>query len=432
MRRPAALNFLVQNFGWMVMSLFLAMVIWVAANMANNPVVQDEVRNVSVQVLLPQGFVITDRPDAPTVTAVVRAARSEWDLLTAEDVLVTADLRGFHEPGTYRVELEAEIAAPLHGKVVALRPGTWTLSIDREVEARLPIQVVVTETPPLGYTYSRDITCDAQEVIVRGSAERVEAVQRVEARLDLSDALNPVHLTVNLTPVKENGFRARQVELEPPKVTCEVDIQAREDVTPVEVLPDRGGTTPPFGYTFQGYSHIEPSRVGVTGDPDAIAAMNSVVRTAPIDLSDKTETFTTEVPLVLPQGVTLVEGEPVVRVTVLIAPVMGSREFQNVPLEVVGLDTARYRVSGMVNTVTVNVAGPQARLPELRVDDIRVVVDLSDLPPGNHQLTPQGSILGQAETGVFTISSILPEQLSVTIEPLEPTPTGLPFDALEG
>lgn len=423
MRNHLLTQFTLRNLAWALASIFLAMVIWIAANMANNPVIQEEMDNVSVRIELPEGFVVTDRPDSQSVTAVVRAPRNDWNLMVANDILVTADLSDIHEPGEYRIELEAEVAEPLNGNVVALRPSTWTLTLDYTDEVRLPIEVIVTETPPMGYTYSHDFDCDVSEVIVRGSEERVANVAGVQARLDLSDALNPVTLTANLIPVQENALRAREVELSPSTITCTVDIQVREGVTPVEVLPDRGGTTPPRGYTFQGYSSIEPRRVGLTGDADMIATLNSVIRTEPIDLSGKTETFTTDVPLVLPEGVSLVEGDELVRVTVLITPVFDSREFTEVPIEIVGLDTSLYHATGLAGTVTVNVSGPQATLPDLDVSDIRVTVNLLDLPPGNHQITPDITIIGQTEEAEFEVSSVLPEQLNVTIEALSPTGT---------
>lgn len=423
MRNNPFVQFVVRNGSWLFASLGLAIVIWVAANMATNPIEQEDVPNVDVRVELPDGFVITERPNSQTVMAVVRAPRRDWDLIVPDDILVTADLSDVSEPGEYRIELDAEVADPLHGNVVALRPSTWTLTIDFRDEKRLPINVVVTENPPLGYTYSRAFNCDTTEVVVRGSEDRVAAVSRVEARLDLSDALNPLTKVVNLTPVQESGTRAREITLVPTTITCDVDIQVREGVTPVEVLPDRGGTTPPRGYTFQGYSDIQPRRVGVTGDAAALEEMNSVARTIPIDLSGQTETFTTEVPLALPEGVTLVEGNDVISVTVIIQPVYDNREFAEVPVEVTGLDTTLHSASGLAATVTVNVSGPQARLSELGAEDIRVVVDLLGFGPGNHEVEPQATIIGQTAEADFSITSVLPDQLSVTIEPLNPTRT---------
>ncbi|MBN2305603.1 MAG: hypothetical protein JXQ72_14060 [Anaerolineae bacterium] len=427
MRKNTFIRFILSNLGWLAASLALALVIWIAAKMDSNPVQQDEIKSVPVAadaILLPDGYVLASAPPS-TVTAIVRAERSEWNLLLPGDILITADLtEQVNQPGEYRVELEAEVASPLHGRVVALRPSSLVLQVDEQAEARMAIQVVVSREPPLGYTYPPDLACEETEVVVRGSAAKVADVARIEARLNLSNDRNPTTKTVNLTAVRESelSFRSTDLELTPASVECFVDIQTREGVTPVEVLPDRGGTSPPEGYLFEGYTDIAPNTVGVTGSQDAIQAMNQVIKTTRIDLSAHTETFTTEVPLVLPDGVSLVTENQLVSVTVLISPVRGNREFQDVPVEITGLDQTLYRATGLVETVTVNIAGPLIQLPDR--ENVRVLVDLSGLSPGNHQVEPEGLIMG--EGGDDMTISVIPAQISVTIEALNPTPSPSP------
>ena len=53
MRLNAILRFVASNLGWMAGSIVVALVIWVAANMANNPVEEREIENVSVRIRLP-------------------------------------------------------------------------------------------------------------------------------------------------------------------------------------------------------------------------------------------------------------------------------------------------------------------------------------------------------------------------------------------
>ena len=422
MARSSLLQFVARNLGWVILSLFLAAAIWMAATMASNPVEQGELRGVLVRVELPEDFVLTRPLDSATVTAVVRATRSQWDLLTPGDVLVTANLLSFTNPGEYRVELEAEVASPLHARVVALRPSTLTLSIDREIEKRVAVQVVVTRDPPLGYTYPADLTCDFSEVVIRGSAERLQEVARVEARLNLADELNPVTKVVSLTPVQEGGVRARDVEMDPVTVTCVVDIQPREDIFQMPVQPKVTGNPPP-GYNVVRYSAIEPDTVVLTGDVAAIREMPGLVRTSPIDLTNRTETFTTEVLVDLPEGVTTVPENLTVRVTIVIEPQISTRQFEDVPVEVTGLDPTRFRATGLAGNVTVFVSGPLNRLPSL--ENLRVIVDLSGLPAGNHEVMPQAVLVGMEDTRGLTVT-VSPDELGVTIEALNPTPSRVP------
>ncbi len=426
MQSRSLVRLIFSNLGWLVASFGLAMVIWVGAKMQKNPIEQRNLTNIPFEIELPEGFVITRQPDLTTVAITVRTDQEEWGRIEASDFQIIADLTDISAPGEYRIELEARPVTSLHADIVDVTPGMVTFAVDRHGEARVAVRVIVTEDPPLGYTYPPDLTCAVTEVLVSGSVERVATVQQVEARLNLSDDLNPTTKTVNLIPVSADGTRVRDVVLEPASVTCPVDVQPREDITPVEVLPDRGNTNPPPGYIFEGYADLQPRTVGVTGDQDAIAAMNRVVKTVPIDLSNVTSTFTAEVPLALPPGVSLVDEDLVVRVTVLISPVLGNREFQDVPVRVTGLDPEEFRATGLAATVTVNVAGPQVELDNLTVSNLLVEVNLAGLAAGNHQVRPTATIIDHTAPGHFTINSILPEQLSVTIEALKPTPTPAP------
>jgi YbbR domain-containing protein len=423
MRPGAVVQFIVRNLGWMAASILLAVMIWIAANMANDPVVEDEINRIPVQLALPEGYVVTGQPESAMVTAVVRTTRSQWDLLVSDDVLVTADLTSFEKPGSYRVELEAEIASPLRGKVVALRPSVWNVTLDLEVEQRLPILVVVTNDPPLGYTYPADLTCNDTEVIVQGSADRVSSVERVEARLNLSDNINPTTKSVNLTAVQANNLRAQDVTLTPASVTCAVDIQPRGDVFQMPVLPKATGSPPP-GYDFKGYVNIEPDSVALTGDLNAIRNMPGLVRTAEIDLTGRTESFTIDVPLDLPEGVEAVTENQLIQVTVSIEPQFTTRPYEDVPVDVVGLDTTQFRASGLADTVTVFVSGPPGHQP--KPEDLRVIVDLTGLAPGIHEVRPQGVIDGEAVDGSEYTITVSPDRLSVTIEALIPTQTPAP------
>lgn len=421
MRENGVARFVFQNLGWIAGSVFLALVVWMAANMANNPVEQREMQNIVVDVQLPDGYVLTRPNTVQRATVIVRAPKDDWDLLLDEDIHLTADLSDIRRPDEYEIELKAEIADPIHGKVVAIRPNTMTFTIDQEAEKRVPVNVVVSNEPPLGYTYP-DILCDPTEVVVNGSAERVNQVVQAEARLNLSDERNPIlGQSYSLTPINKDGRTVTSISLEPATVSCSVDIQPRTDVIQMRVLPAIIGD-PPSGYIFEGYI-ATPESVGVTGDRSAISDMAGLVYTEPIDLEGQTQTYTAEVQLELPDGVQLVPENQLISVTVTISPVRSSRQFQEVSVELTGLDPTVYRATVLPNAVTVLVVGPEALLPAR--DDVRVTVDLTGLASGNHLVTPQGVILDQPMPDGMVIS-VRPEQLSVTIEALDPTPQPTP------
>jgi YbbR domain-containing protein len=234
-------------------------------------------------------------------------------------------------------------------------------------------------------------------------------------QFDLANQMNPITGRLyDLAPVNEVGETVANVTLSPARVICSLDIEPRTDVTQVSVLAKVLGN-PPDGYFFEGYV-TSPTTIGLSGDPETIAAMQGVVSTLPVNLSSHTENYTVEVPLDLPDGVTIVPENQLIHVTVFISPTANSRRYENIPVEIDGLDPTLYRATVMPEQVSVLIVGPEALLPEPA--DIQALVDLSGLGPGTHQVNAQGVITQENVDGSEMTITIEPVQLTVTIESL--------------
>jgi YbbR domain-containing protein len=124
----------------------------------------------------------------------------------------------------------------------------------------------------------------------------------------------------------------------------------------------------------------------------------------------------------LPTGVALL-GQQSVRVTVKIEPIVGSLTVPSRPITV-GLQAGlEARVSP--ETVEVILVGALPVLDSIDLErDVRVILDLSNLDIGTHQLTPKV----ETPEGVVA-QSILPATVQVTIERaprVTPAPSPLP------
>src|SRR5262249_77094 len=124
--------------------------------------------------------------------------------------------------------------------------------------------------------------------------------------------------------------------------------------------------------------------------------------------------------LALPVGVTLID--PVeVTVTVNIEPLVGSREFDNVPVQPQGLDPADWTITVQPDHVSVIVNGPATPLEALTDSDISVIAPLGGLSAGKSTVTLQASI---TKPGFSSQDVVLPNpKAEVTIVSLHPTAT---------
>src|SRR6201989_3175084 len=102
--RSSALRFFLDNLGWLVGSLILAVIVWYAATSGQNPVEQRRLTGgVPIHVLTCEDILVFGTPPT-TAEVTIRAPRSVWDVLETQDVSVVADLTK-RAPGTYTIPL---------------------------------------------------------------------------------------------------------------------------------------------------------------------------------------------------------------------------------------------------------------------------------------------------------------------------------------
>src|SRR5438128_11927226 len=138
--RPATLRFVLDNLGWMLGSLALAVLVWYAAVSAQNPVEQRRFPSrVPIQILKDEGLLVANTP--PEVALVtVRAPRSVWEVLEPEDISVVADLTKL-SPGVHTVELRGFLSPARQGVVTDMQPSQITVELARRSDKLVNIEV---------------------------------------------------------------------------------------------------------------------------------------------------------------------------------------------------------------------------------------------------------------------------------------------------
>ncbi len=413
--RPATLRFVLDNLGWLLASLALAVLVWYAAVSAQNPVEQRRFpTRIPIQILKDDGMLVVNTP--PEVTQVtIRAPQTVWDVLEPEDISVMADLRKMGA-GTYTIQLNGNVSSARQGLVTDIQPSQITVELARSADKLVSIDVIRTTEPPPGLTSVPHLSDKETHII--GPEDKVKQVVGAQARISLQDQRTNFTQTVTLVPVDANNKEVTGVTLAPAEVTLSMEIQPRPDVTELSVVARLTGDLPP-GYLRRNYNW-DPKSVAVRGDRTTIDSMNGVVSTDPIDLTGQTKTFTQRVKLSLPPGVTLVD--PVdITVTVEIDPVLGSREFDNIPVQPQGLDPADYSITVQPDHVNVIVNGPQPVLDTMAPSDITVIAPLGGLTAGKYPVTLQATV---SKEGINSNDVVIPNaRAEVTIVARNPTTT---------
>jgi YbbR domain-containing protein len=429
-------GFFRDNLGWMGISLILSVIIWVVATLETNPVLQREFpESISIKFVDNQNdgvVLLYTNTLRRTARVTLRAPRSSWESqnenerFTASDIEIYADLRDL-PVGVHVVQLQARIkddSPP--GQIVSVSPSDITIEMVPLERLTLPVTFNVFSELPAEYEYTRQ-NCTNTNVTISGPGVQLEQVSRAVVYLNVRRPDEPLLHSGQVVLVHANNreFSQRDLEglrIEPAQINCEIGITRIENSKTLRVDPVIAGS-PPAGYLI-GDRSWTPETVLVVGESDVLDALGEFVQTETIDLTGQTSSFSRTVGLVLPEGIQLRSGTTLITVNVEIQPIPTTRQFAEVPVQILNLGAA-YIANVAPQSVVVTVEGPEPLVRQLMIEDLRVSIDLQGRGPGTYTGLPATvAILKESVRGAAT-ATLRPGTLDVVIS-LLPTSTPQP------
>ena len=419
-------NRLIDAIGTAVLSLALAVIVWVNAIYQVDKPREDwypELLNIQF-INVPAGLALRNDPQ-DYVKLRLKAFASSWETLTSSSFHVTADWGNLTE-GTHPVPVKVT-CSDRTVTIVSTQPETIYVQLERTIRAAVEVTAIPQDydkVPP-GYVVSApDIA--PRFVTVEGPFSLVEQVQSVVVSFSLADRRNALQLQLEPQPLDAEGEVVRGVRLTPASVAVNVDVEQKLNYREVAVRSAISGQ-PARGY-YVSSVEVAPATITVVGPPATIAEMSGLVSTlGDIDVTGETRMLVKRLPLDLPPGVTPEDGSTDVLVTVGIDAIMSGMTVQ-VPLQIRSVPEGLQPVLS-VPSVDVYLTGPAVLLDELQVDLLQAYVDLSGLGVGLHQAKPVVNLLVSQNQKLadVVITSVSPAYIAVELAPLPtPTPTETP------
>ncbi len=382
-RTPARMTLLFDRLGTLVLSVVLALIVWLIAINQENPLVQQVFPNeLSIQVRgLTEDLQPVQDLSTQTVRVTVRAPSNSWETLDAEDFDASINLAGLG-PGEHTVPVEVNRLDP-QVEIINRQPAELRVTLDGVLEKDVPVRVNVMDSPAFGYEVQESIY-EPLTVTVSGPATQVNQVVAARVEVFLYEAKSQIERVQPVTAINSQSQPVTQVRIEPSLVRAIVPVEQRPGRKEVAVRPNLIGQ-PATGYRLSSV-RVEPSTVVLLGASEALAEVPGFIETAEIDLDGATGTVARREILMLPNGVTTPDGNTV-QVTATVTPIEGGKTVKQKPV-VQGLGPGlEARVA--LETVEVILSGPQALLDSMEPDDMFVLLDLTGLIPGSHTVRPR-------------------------------------------
>lgn len=282
-----------RNMALRILSVVLALLLWVFATNERNPV-QDQILSVKVlQRGLPDRMVLTNEIP-PSVSIRVQGSRGQVTALTSNDFEAVLDLSKVSEGEQY---IPVKVNPPQGIQVTLVTPSKIYVVAESIVEQQVGVKASVKGTPFKGYT-ALDPVIQPASVTVRGPKSKVGAISQVNVTVDVESAVTQVEKTLPVT-AGENG-----VTVFPQNVKVTVPIT----LLPYKTVPvrARASGTPAKDFEIDGFT-IKPAEVQVVAPPGVLSGINWV-ETEKVDVKGTEQEMTVKTGLSLPPGV--VEVKP--------------------------------------------------------------------------------------------------------------------------
>lgn len=399
----------------LLMSVALALIVWVFAVDQENPLVRGEFRTpvpIGVRGLNPNLQTLQDLTQR-TVALSLRAPRRTWESLTANDFIAVIDLTSL-TPGSHDVPVTVNVVNP-DVEVLSQQPRQLRVQIENVITKTVPIQVDIADTAAFGYDWQTPLV-EPETVEVSGPETQVNQVRAVHADILLLGTKTQVERTQPLVARDGQNQVVDRVRIEPAAARVVVPVVQRPGRKEVAVLVQVEGQPAP-SYRITSVKP-EPSTVILLGSADALRNAPGYVETAPLSIEGATADVRERLPLNLPENVSVLEDAGVF-VTIGISPIESSITVSRRPV-VIGLSEL-LTATVSLSRVDVLVSGALPKLDALGPADVRVTLDLTGLVPGSHVVAPHVV----TPEGIL-VEGVIPQAIEVVIEPVAPPPDATP------
>jgi YbbR domain-containing protein len=404
---------LVANLVTLILCFILAVVIWVNAMQVEDPNLKRALQIPATFIGLPEDASrLSPTEDNPSVLISYEGPTSVVSELSPDDFSAIVDLS--------EVPLGSEVSVPVEVQTTNTQvtlddpiPNMVTVRLEKLVTRQIDVELEIRGDVARGHTMGEPLI-DPPVISVTGTESEVDRLDFAQVTVFLNDD------TQTRIESPQPLFYNRQgrvasvsgLQLSADQVQVTIPINESADFASKVITADVVGQPAP-GYRVLGVT-IEPSSVLVTGRPTQLA-LPFRVQTEPIDITGLTETFESQVSLLLPEGISL-DSVDEITVTVQIEP-FSSTKIYNLPIELLGV-SEDLEVTVDPDTVRVVLFGPSPVLDTLTEQEVRVSLDLFGLELGEYSLEPDVDVPDRG----LELRSIQPSVIDVIItEPITPT-----------
>ena len=376
---------LTRNIGLKILSIILAVILWLVITNVDDPVKTKNFYNVPVEILNVDAIAslnqVYDIIEGETINFTVAARRSIKDNLTSSDFKVTADFSKLSDVNAVAIN----ISCPRYGDKVVVTDGLYQvmkISLEDLAEKHFKVNVVQKGVPAKGYYVSEKT---ANTIIrVSGPISKIESISQIVVEVDVTEEAGTYRTTEQPKALDKDGKEIDSSNLEFSDKTVTINIGMYKTKT-IDLLITTSGK-PADGYIMTAVDY-EPKTIVIAGDNEALSKIQSL--SAQEDIDGAAQDIKKEINLQeqLQEGLILIDENQTAVINIKIEKAK-TKELTLKPEDInyknkpEGLD-----IGFLTNApIVIKVTGPESVIKDLMVKNLKPYIDLSKCSIGTYNI----------------------------------------------
>lgn len=399
---------LTDNLSLKIMSVAIAIVVWLIVVNIDNPVGTNYYTITDVELINKEyvessdtiGKMCMPEENQDSVKVAITASKKVRDRIRLSDITAVADLQQAVSLDTDPVMVPITVTCLASGVLpsdIKVTPQNLTVNLDEKETQEFVVNVSKGDTKP-GKDYEvGSLTASPEKIRITGPKTLVNKIDKVNATIALDGNTEDYTQEVNLTIYDKNQEALSESEMNSLRIenNAKVIVTAKlwKIRTGVKIAAGYVGT-PAGGYQVGSVKTV-PDTISVAGNTEGLESLseNDNVITIPadrIDISGESKDVERKISLknLLPDNVKLTsDSSEDVWVTVSILPV-GSQEF-NLPTKNIEVKNKpdNLQVTFETAQIALRIKSESEKLADLNIDeDVKAEIDLKDKEAGNYKV----------------------------------------------
>lgn len=398
------------NMGMKVLSVSIAIFIWLLVANTNDPVVTKRFTDIPVDIIneealtdLGYAYEVTEGDE---VTITVKGKNSIVGTLSISDFRAVADFSKLSEVDAVPIDVTVKKYTD-QLEIMLGTVNTMKIKKDEMISVSVPVNIVINGDAAEGYAPGK-ITGTPNLVRVTGPANLLDNAKAIIVEVDIDGIDHDV--TTNVKPILYDAdnkkIDSKQIAFDTPSISISIELWKTKKV---QVSVEQEGE-PADGYQLTSFDY-EPKEIIVAAPDDILAELTTISLPA-VSLDGLTENYEKDIDIteeLLPDNVVLADDVTDIKIKANIEKVMTRRiTFEKENIQIKGKQNKKVTFHAD-NQYVIAVEGPSSVLRDLKITDFAPWIDVSGMDEGEHEIT-----VHVKEPEGITVNSV--PEISITVK----------------